>query len=106
MKKLEGCLSCGSFLTFSCFFSVNYSMSKAVIEIYDALKIAGMPDDKVTAAKLLQIFGQENRFNRIEKEIIVEIKGDIKIVKWMLGIIIAGILFLILKTFFKQLLPY
>ena len=77
-------------------------MSKAVIEIYDALKVAGVPDDKETAAaKAVADVGQEDRLNRIEKEII-EIKGDIKIVKWMLGIIIAGILSLILKTFFKN----
>ncbi len=35
----------------------------------------------------------------IEKEI-TEIKGDIKLIKWMLGGIIAGILSLILKAFF------
>lgn len=75
-------------------------MSKAVIEIYDALKIAGVPDDKATAAaKAVADIGQEDRLDRIEKEI-TEIKGDIKVIKWMLGVIIAGVASLILKAFF------
>jgi acid phosphatase family membrane protein YuiD len=75
-------------------------MSKAVIEIYDAFKIAGVPEDKATAAaKAVADVGQEDRLDRIEKEI-TEIKGDIKIIKWMLGVIIAGVASLILKTFF------
>lgn len=75
-------------------------MSKAVIEIYDALKIAGVPDDKATAAaKAVADVGQEDRLDRIEKEI-TEIKGDIKVIKWMLGVIIAGVASLVLKAFF------
>jgi hypothetical protein len=42
---------------------------------------------------------QEDRLNRIEKKI-VEIRGDIKVIKWMLGVIIAGVASLILKAFF------
>ncbi len=75
-------------------------MSKAVIEIYDALKIAGVPEDKATAAaKAVADVGQEDRLDRIEKEI-TEIKGDIKVIKWMLGVIMAGVASLILKAFF------
>jgi hypothetical protein len=58
-------------------------MSKAVIEIYDALKAAGTPDDKARdAAKAVAEVGQENRLD------------------WMLGVIIAGVASLILKAFF------
>jgi hypothetical protein len=68
-------------------------MSKAIIEIYDALKIAGVPDDKATAAaKAVADIGQEDR--------LVKIESDIKVIKWMLGVIIAGIASLILKAFF------
>ena len=75
-------------------------MSKAVIEIYDALKIAGVPEDKATAAaKAVADVGQKDRLDRIEKEI-TEIKGDIKVIKWMLGVIMAGVASLILKAFF------
>lgn len=75
-------------------------MSKAVIEIYDAFKTAGVPEDKAAAAaKAAAEIWQEDRLDRIEKEI-TEIKGDIKVIKWMLGVVIAGILSLILKAFF------
>lgn len=75
-------------------------MSKAVIEIYDALKIAGVPEDKTTAAaKAVADVGQECRLDKIEKEI-TEIKGDIKLIKWMMGALITmniGILLLLMR---------
>ncbi|MCC6048775.1 MAG: hypothetical protein LM579_04515 [Thermodesulfobacterium sp.] len=75
-------------------------MSKAVLEIYEALKLAGVPEDKAKAsAKAVAEISQEDRLSRIENELI-EIKGEIKLIKWMLGLIIAGILSLILKTYF------
>jgi hypothetical protein len=75
-------------------------MSKVIIEVYEAFKSAGIPEDKATAAaKAIAEIGQEERLTLIKKEI-TEIKGDIKLIKWMLGVIIAGILSLILKAFF------
>lgn len=75
-------------------------MSKAVLEIYEALKLAGVPEGKAKAfAKAVAEIPQEDRLGRIENELI-EIKGEIKLIKWMLGLIIAGILSLILKTYF------
>jgi hypothetical protein len=75
-------------------------MSKAVLEIYEALKLAGVPDDKAqAAAKAVAEISQEDRLSPIENGLI-EIKGEIKLIKWMLGLIIAGILSLILKTYF------
>jgi hypothetical protein len=75
-------------------------MSKAVLEIYEALKLAGVPEDKAQAsAKAVAEISQEDRLSRIENGLI-EIKGEIKLIKWMLGLIIAGILSLILKAYF------
>ena len=75
-------------------------MSKAVLEIYEALKLAGVPEDKAqAAAKAIAEISQEDRLSRIENGLI-EIKGEIKLIKWMLGLIIAGILSLILKAYF------
>lgn len=68
-------------------------MSKAVIEIYDAFKIAGVPDDKATAAaKAVSDIGQEERLSKIE--------SDLKVIKWMLGVVIVVIASLVLKAFF------
>jgi len=75
-------------------------MSKAVLEIYEALKLAGVPEDKAqAAAKAVAELSQEDSLSPIENGL-VEIKGEIKLIKWMLGLIIAGILSLILKTYF------
>jgi hypothetical protein len=75
-------------------------MSKAVLEIYEALKLAGVPEDKAQAAvKAVAEISQEDRLSRIENGLF-EIKGEIKLIKWMLGLIIAGILSLILKAYF------
>jgi hypothetical protein len=69
-------------------------MSKAIIEIYDALKIAGVPEDKATAAaKAVAEVGQEDRLARI--------KADIKVIKWMMGVLIAmniGIILMLIKV--------
>jgi hypothetical protein len=75
-------------------------MSKAVLEIFEALKLAGVPEDKAqAAAKAIAELSQEDRLSPIENGLF-EIKGEIKLIKWMLGLIIAGILSLILKTYF------
>jgi len=75
-------------------------VSKAVLELHEALKLAGVPEDKAKAsAKAVAEISQEDILSPIENELI-EIKGEIKLIKWMLGLIIAGILSLILKTHF------
>lgn len=69
-------------------------MSKAVIEIYEALKMAGVPDDKATAAaKAVADVGQEERLAKIE--------GDLKVLKWMTGSLITmniGIILMLIKV--------
>jgi hypothetical protein len=56
-------------------------MSKAVLEIYEALKLAGVPDDKAqAAAKAVAELSQEDILSRIENGLI-EIKGEIKLIK-------------------------
>lgn len=66
------------------------------IEVDEAFKSAGIPE---ATAKAIAEIGKEKRLTLIEKEI-TEIKGNIKLIKWMLGVIIAGILSLLLKAFF------
>ena len=43
-------------------------MSKVIIEVYEAFKSAGIPEDKATAAaKAIAEIGQEERLTLIEK---------------------------------------
>ncbi len=56
-------------------------MSKAIIEIYEALKTAGVPKDKATAdAKAVADVGQEDRLSKIE--------GELKVIKWMVSLLL------------------
>ena len=89
-------------------------MSTMLAEVYDALKEAGAFEKAHAAAESLVI--GHDRLERIEeptgeipkiragiarldKELAV-IKAQIKMPKWMNGVVIAGVLALIIKTFF------
>jgi len=67
------------------------NISKAVLETCEALKLAGVPEGKAkAAAKPVAEISHEDRLSRIENGLF-EIKDEIKLIKWMLGLIIAGI---------------
>ena len=62
-----------------------------IVEVYDALRDAGASEEKAqSAAKAIADY--DSRFNKIE--------ADMRIVKWMLGAVLAGVVSLILKSFF------
>lgn len=97
-------------------------MSTMLVELYDALKEAGASEQKAGAAAASLVVGHD-RLERIEqqtgqlpsiqdqidraredivrldKELAV-IRAQIDLLKWMNGIVIAGVLALIIKTFF------
>ena len=97
-------------------------MSTMLVELYDALKEAGASEEKARAAAESLVVG-DDRLERIEeqtgilprmqdqidqtrediapldKELAI-IKAQIDLLKWMNGIVIAGVLALIVKTFF------
>lgn len=66
-------------------------MSTMILEVYDALREAGASETKSQAAAKATA-DYDNRFNRVE--------GELLIIKWMIGIVLAGVLSLVLKTFF------
>ena len=66
-------------------------MVTILIEIYDALKEAGASEEKSRAAAKA-IADYDDRFSRVE--------ADLLVLKWMDGAILAGVLSLIVKTFF------
>jgi hypothetical protein len=65
-------------------------MSTMIVELYDALISAGAPDDKARAASKA-IADYEGRFAKIE--------ADLLAVKWMCGVIVAGVVSLVLKAY-------
>ena len=70
-------------------------MSMIITELYDALRVAGAPEEKARAAA--QAMSEESLatkadFARLERELLV--------VKWMTGGIVAGVISLLLRSFF------
>ncbi len=58
---------------------------------YEAFKAPGAPDDKAREAAV-EIATCENR--------LASIGADVKLLKWMVGLVLAGVLSLVIKTFF------
>jgi hypothetical protein len=75
-------------------------MTAVIVELYEALRAAGAPDDKAQAAAKAM-----RRFDHVDTELatirgeIKALEGQIVIVKWITGATFAGILPLILRTF-------
>jgi hypothetical protein len=73
-----------------------------VVELYEALKEAGAPDAKAQAAARAMA-DYDARFDTLETKIdtgLAEVRAQITMLKWMNGIVIAGVAALIIKTFF------
>lgn len=66
-------------------------MATMISEVYDAFIAAGTPEDKARKAAEA-IANYENRFSRIE--------SDLAVLKWMTGTVLAGVVALVIKTFF------
>jgi hypothetical protein len=65
-------------------------MAVMLSRTYDALIAAGAPEDKARAAAE-KLAGYESRFAKIET--------DLAVIKWMLGIVVAGVASLVVKAF-------
>ncbi len=73
-----------------------------VVELYEALKEAGASDAKAQAAARAMA-DHDARFDTLETKIdtgLAEVRAQITMLKWMTGIVIAGVAALIIKTFF------
>jgi Na+(H+)/acetate symporter ActP len=97
-------------------------MSTMLVELYDALKEVGASEAKARAAAASLVLGrdrlerieeQTGRIPKIEDQIddargdvarldreVAVVRAQIELLKWMNGIVIAGVLALIIKTFF------
>ena len=65
-------------------------MAVTLSRTYDAFVAAGAPEEKARAAAE-ELAGYESRFAKIET--------DLAVVKWMLGVVIAGVASLVIKAF-------
>lgn len=70
----------------------------AVVELYEALKEVGASDAKAQAAARAMA-DYDTRFDKLDTGL-AEVRAQITMLKWMNGIVIAGVAALIIKTFF------
>ena len=66
-------------------------MAMMLSKTYQAFKAAGAPDDKARDAAE-EIATYENR--------LVNIEADVTLLKWMVGLVLVGVVSLVVKTFF------
>jgi hypothetical protein len=67
-----------------------WTMGVMIAEVYEALKEAGASEAKAKAAAEI-LAHYEDRFAKIN--------ADLLVIKWMLGVVIAGMVSLLVKTF-------
>ena len=65
-------------------------MAMMLAKTYDALIAAGAPEQKAREAAE-ELAAYENRFAKIEP--------DLAVLKWMIGVVIAGVASLVIKAF-------
>ncbi len=79
-------------------------MSTMILEVYDALKAAGAPEDKAQAAATV-LANTDNRFDKIDSELaaskldLAVVKAELALVKWIVSGIGFGVLLLVLRSF-------
>jgi hypothetical protein len=79
-------------------------MTTMIVELYEALRAAGAPEDKAQAAARA-LADHERRFDHVDTELatirgeIKALEGQVVMVKWITGATFAGILALILRAF-------
>ncbi len=82
-------------------------MSTMILEVYDALKAAGAPEEKVQAAATV-LAQTDNRFDKIDSELaatkldLAVVKAELALVKWIVSGIGFGVVLLILKSFWPS----
>ena len=71
------------------------------LELVDKLKTAGIPQEQAEAVVRVIADAQIKLVTKDDLEISLSpLKTDLAVLKWMIGILIAGVMSLVLKTFF------
>jgi len=70
-------------------------MSMMMTELYDALRSAGVPEEKTRAAA--QAMSEESLATKTD---IARLERELVVAKWMSGAVLAGVISLLIKSFF------
>ena len=70
------------------------------LELVDKLKTAGIPQEQAEAVVRVIADAQHRLVTKDDLEIAISpLKTDLAILKWMIGILIAGVMSIVIKTF-------
>jgi len=71
------------------------------LELVSKLKSAGIPQEQAEAVVRVIAESQSRFVTKDDLELsLAPVKTDLAVLKWMLGVLLAGVLSLVLKTFF------
>ena len=71
------------------------------LELVDKLKTAGIPQAQAEAVVRVIAEAQNRLVTKDDLEIALSpLKTDLAVLKWMMGILIAGVMSILIKTFF------
>ena len=78
------------------------SVTFDTLELVDKLKSAGIPQEQAEAVVRVIAEAQNKLVTRDDLEIALSpLKTDLAVLKWMIGILIAGVMSIVIKTFFS-----
>lgn len=78
------------------------SVTFDTLELVDKLKSAGIPQEQAEAVVRVIAEAQNKLVTRDDLEISLSpLKTDLAVLKWMIGILIAGVMSIVIKTFFS-----
>ena len=71
------------------------------LELVDKLKTAGIPQEQAEAVVRVIADAQTKLVTKDDLELALSpLKTDLAVLKWMIGIVIAGVMSIVLKSFF------
>ncbi len=70
-------------------------MTTMISEVYEAFRVAGVPEEK--ARKAAEALSSESLATKGD---VIRIERELAVIKWMVGLVIAGVATQILKGFF------
>ncbi len=71
------------------------------LELVSKLKSAGIPQEQAEAVVRVIAESQSRLVTKDDLELsLVPVKTDLAVLKWMLGVLLAGVISLVLKIFF------
>ncbi len=72
------------------------------LELVDKFKTAGIPQEQAEAVVRVIAEAQHRLVTKDDLEIALSpLKADLAVLKWMIGILIAGVMSIVIKTFFS-----